>query len=465
MTFLLGLAAQPLAAVQGLLPQNKTPYENALDLAGGGRIDSLPAEIIETTDSPYSIPLPLLSWLAWGLRVNIWSEGWTEAFQRWVVASEVQRHRIKGSLAGIDAYLHLVDAEIVGSIRPPATTFLGDVFSSEERAQYLAQFAQVRIYPFFAREPGYASYLSQPYFAARPTDFLGGGPDDAHVTPTFFMMPEQAQDPYTIDVRYWDRGVETQMIVNSVVADDDINQAKKAYYELVIPPSVSLELFLNDGGDDDSNKTYLDDSNYLGDKLGEKLIFRIAQDVVQNPSAEIPNQRTISGGTGLINNYPEMVFQQDVSKWGELYLDVDFLQDDTYLQPDMAWSHIYEVWYVFDEKRVPVAQDQFTYLNWTYLGMPPYNAELQVSAQGHGSESEIFLDVDYLPAPNDITIGFITDPQEVAQRIDDMCMATRVGMSVRDKILINTTTRRPPRPSDLVKVGAQKVGDWIVSEP
>jgi hypothetical protein len=45
-----------------------------------------------------------------------------------------------------------------------------------------------------------------------------------------------------------------------------------------------------------------------------------------------------------------------------------------------------------------------------------------------------------------------------------MTMATRVSMSVRDAILINTTTQRPPTPSDLIAVGQLTVGDWITAE-
>jgi len=466
-TYLLGFSTPQLPDVVGLLPDNKTPYEDALDKAGAGRIDALPAEIIKTVIDPYGIPYPLLPWLAWGLRVNIWSEDWPEAFQRWVVASEVTRHRIKGSLEGISEYLKLVDADLINQIRPPGTTFLSGNYDQAERDAYLAQLPQVRIYPFTGRAQSLASYMSDVFLHGnQPVDYLGGGPDDDHVTDTFWLLPNEAKDPYTIKVTYFDplTGVETPMVANLVDAKDPTNQAEQTYYELIPPPPASLELFLDDVNGDDSNGTYLDDSDYLGDETAPTFIFRIPADVVQNPSASAPSNTTVSGGTGLIESFPVNVFEEGVVEWGSLFLDADFLEDSSYLPPDNAWSHIYEVWYVWDPTRVPVEPDQFTFLNWTYLGMPPYNAVLQVDIEDQGSPSEIYLDADYLPQDFDVSVGFMGDQLEVDQRIDDMCMATRVSMSVRDALLINTRTKRPPRPSDLIKVGQLKVGEWITAE-
>lgn len=142
-----------------------------------------------------------------------------------------------------------------------------------------------------------------------------------------------------------------------------------------------------------------------------------------------------------------------------------FLDVDAYLPPDDAWQHIYQVWHVFDPSRVPVGQDQFTYLDWTRFGIDNYTAELQVHMDGHGSESEIFLSVDFLPAENDVAVGFLIDEGEVLDQIDDLCMGTRVSMSVRDRIWLNTTTRRPPVVSDLLKVGQFSLDDWVTSYP
>ena len=467
MTFLLGYPQTAKADVIGILPNNKTPFEDVLDKVGGGRINALPAELIKTVIDPYSIPLALLPWLAWGLRVNIWSEDWPEAYQRWVVATEVDRHRIKGSLGGIAAYLQLVNADLVNQIRPPATTFLSDNYSQAERDAYLALMPQVRVYPFAPRAQSVAYYLSDVFLQGnQPVDFIGGGPDDDHVTDTFFMLPNEAQDPYTIKVTYFDpfTGVETPMVANLVAADAPDNVAQETYYELIPPPPVSLELFLDDVNGDDSSQTYLDDSDYLDDANAPSFIFRIPSDIVQNPSASAPSNTTISGGIGLINTFPVNVFLDSVAEWGSLYLDTDFLEYSSYLPLDTAWASVYEVWYVFDKERVPFEQDQFTFLNWTYLGMPPYNAVLQVNVEDVGSTAEIYLDIDYLPTINDVAVGFLSDDEEVNQRIDDMCMATQVSMSVRDALLINTRTLRAARPSDLIKVGQLKVGEWVTAE-
>jgi len=54
-------------------------------------------------------PAELLPWLAWGLSVDTWDAGWTEADKRAAVAGSIELHRRKGTRVSVEIVLARFD--------------------------------------------------------------------------------------------------------------------------------------------------------------------------------------------------------------------------------------------------------------------------------------------------------------------------------------------------------------------
>ncbi len=107
-----------------LLPPNATPLERGLEGASLVLRLDLPADI----DDPYTCPVWLLPWLAWGLSVDTWDADWSEADKRAAVAGSIELHRRKGTrmsveqvLARFDQLAHLVEWHEAVPRRTPHT--------------------------------------------------------------------------------------------------------------------------------------------------------------------------------------------------------------------------------------------------------------------------------------------------------------------------------------------------------
>lgn len=87
--------------------------ERALDLATA-RVGNVDAPIAQLWD-PATVDADLLPWLAWGLSVDSWDAGWSEADKREAVVNSIAFHRIKGTRLSVETVLARFDklAEIV----------------------------------------------------------------------------------------------------------------------------------------------------------------------------------------------------------------------------------------------------------------------------------------------------------------------------------------------------------------
>lgn len=97
----LRLAAQPSEEFgqASLLPPNRTRLEEALEKAI--RVADPDLTPVATLMNPAKCPEHLLSWLAWAFSVDVWDEAWTVETKRNVLASSVEVHRRKGTVAGV----------------------------------------------------------------------------------------------------------------------------------------------------------------------------------------------------------------------------------------------------------------------------------------------------------------------------------------------------------------------------
>lgn len=100
--------------VPGLLPDNATPQEVALDRATG-RIGAVPVDV-RLTWNPQTCPPAILPWLAWALSVDEWQPEWPVEQKRAVIAASVGVHRRKGTRTAVVEALQAAgygDAELI----------------------------------------------------------------------------------------------------------------------------------------------------------------------------------------------------------------------------------------------------------------------------------------------------------------------------------------------------------------
>lgn len=164
-----------------LLPPNATALEDALSGAGG-RLTALPSNIDRVWDWE-TCPSNLLPWLAWAMSVDLWDENWPDETKRSIIRESFYLHQKKGTLYGITRYISYAGGDLKRTIVPPDKAYAGASLTDEERAVWLARFAQIRIFEF--RDRGHWQYSAYIGSGANklPCCAASGGPDN--------LWPEQ----------------------------------------------------------------------------------------------------------------------------------------------------------------------------------------------------------------------------------------------------------------------------------
>ncbi len=83
-----------------LLPFQSSDLEKELDVALS-HIESVQIPISTLWD-PYKCPAVALPYLAWAVKVSVWSESWPELQRRQVVAGSMDLHRIRGTRPAVE---------------------------------------------------------------------------------------------------------------------------------------------------------------------------------------------------------------------------------------------------------------------------------------------------------------------------------------------------------------------------
>ncbi len=411
-----------------LLPLNRTAFETAADLTGA-RIDELPVDLPELV-RPYEIPVSHLPWLAWALSVDLWDSAWPEDKRRLLAARALAMHARKGTAASIAEHIRIMGAEPRRFIVPPAKTFMVPSFTPEERAAYLARFAQLRVYPYVARGAYRFAHFTSKAF----------GRDKAHLNASM-VKDVGAWSRFVRTAKLWDRGVETTLTIRTVTAEAVGRVDAVAYDEVVLAPKPTAAVHLN--GPPKVRAFLVDDfgvrQRIIRIPRDDSYEFRLGREIYTTawPKAE------------LIEIRPEGVAEAHPGQPTALYAAHRQFIAGKCLPPTIAWRFLYERWHIHDPDRVPEERKRGTHLGFTRLGMPPYHAEIQARINGHR-------------APR--TAGLFVNGHLVAgnrKPIADVREAIRVSKALRDRILIDTRTWRSPRAGDRLAIGSSTLGQLI----
>jgi len=415
-------------ARETLLPDNRTAFEEAVDLTGA-RIADLPIGLRPLVQ-PHQIPSSHLPWLAWGLSVDLWDKDWPEETKRARMARALPFHAIKGTQTAIAEALAVMGAQARRFIVPPAKTFMTEALRGEERAAYLNRFAQLRVYPFIKRG-----------VSGRNTRYLSApdGPGTAFAGPNNPVSVQGTR--YVRTAKLHDHGRETTLTLRSVTPErvGDFNAI--AYDEVVLAPKPTAAIHLNA-----TPKARA----FLIDDMG------VRQRIVRIPRATSYSYRlgreqytTVWPKGDLIDVRPQMIAETHPAQSASVFPGADGQRIlGACLPQTLSWQHLFERWHIHDPERSLDARKRSTHLGTTRLGMPPYHAEVLTRIKGRR----------YPRTAGAFVNGYIVAASKAP--IADAREAVMVAKSLRDKILINTKTYRLPRAGDRRVVGEITIGTF-----
>ena len=411
-----------------LLPPNRTGFEEAADLTGA-RAAALPVDLPRLI-RPWEVPESHLPWLAWGLSVDLWDRTWPPEKTRSLTARSLPLHARKGTQAGIAAHIRIMGAEPRRFIVPPAKTFLMNALTEAERQAYLARFAQLRVYPYVARGTWRFAHFTNQAFG-RPKAFIGASnPMDVH-----------SYGRYVRTATLWDHGSETPLTIRAVTPEGVGRFHAALYDEVILGPKPTRAIH--------PDAAFLARAFLVDDVGVGQRIVRIARETSYRYRLGRETYTTLRPTADLIDIRPQHVAERHAGQRGSLFPALRQFISGKHLPPSIAWRFLYERWHLHDPARVLDVRIRSTHLGATRLGLPPYQAEIRARITGKTPRRAAGL--------------FVSGHLVTGSRkpIADLREAVRVSQSLRDRILLDTTTYRFPRAGDRLKLGAVQLGRYI----
>lgn len=413
-------------AQETLLPDNRTAFEEAVDLTGADALalrDGL-RELVK----PFDIPSAHLPWLSWGLSVDLWRDAWPEEKRRVQTARSLPFHAIKGTQTAIAQALEVMGVEARRFIVPPAKTYMTQALTDEERAAYLDRFAQLRVYPFVARG-----------VSGRNTRYLSApdGPGTAFAGPNNPVSASGTK--YVRTATVYDQGEEKTITIRTVTPETVGSFEAIEYDEVVLGPKPTAAIHLN--APPKATAYLIDD-------------FSVRSRMIRIPRAESYSYRlgreqytTVLPDGDLIDVRPQMIAEEHDAQKRSVFPGGDAQRVLGACLPEtISWQYLFERWHIHDPDRALDERRRSTHLGYTRLGMPAYHAEVLTRIKGrrHPRTAGAFVNGHMVAASREP----ITDARE----------AVMVSKSLRDKVLINTKTYRLPRAGDRHPVGSITLG-------
>lgn len=407
--------AFPPRKMEHILPPNATEYERTL-ASEVERILEIDADQIRYLWNPWKCKEELLPFLAWSLSVDVWFDEWPIAKKRRVVAEAIKHHQIKGTLAGTEAYLDLVDASLIDSVLPPQQV-VARPYDKERLERFKAQFAELRITPYSVRD-------RRPGIVAKS----GSG---AHTA----IVGNHATRP-DLGLHYGRRA--------TVVDDGEELVIRSQDQVKVSPRSISAPV------------TVLAIPGKA--RAGESLIghrgvgHAVAHRRSQGRLLTIGTQGVFTGiipdadsGLSVLDSNPEKVYERHDGKGREIVAknnDGRSVVGKSVARISRASRFIYDRWYLFDKERAGVVADRAIgpVVGRMMAKLTPFTGMLRVKAlfeqHGHPATSR------RSPVGRTIARGH-------SNRVDDVGFAINRSKAFRDHVRYTTKSHRPVAIQDL----------------
>ncbi len=343
-----------------------------------------------------------------------WRRATTDTERRALVKAGIQRHRIKGTLAGFRLAASDAGAELVRAITPPAKLFASPALTLSERNAFIARYPQLRLYRY--------RVIGQRQGAMLHRAHLGGGAFPLISDAWLRILPR---------AYLWHEGTETELTaVERTAATEtreaetvtEVRQPGKAY-GLAFCAGYPRHLVISDAADRiyslKLTERYQDDSETVRRSAVQPGLSPI--DVRFDEVAMPGHARGVFAGKPI----------------------------GATLQPSTARDRLYQRLYLFDPVVDVGRRTAGLHLNQGRLSMPAYHAELQVCVRGRLQPTAVWR----------FTHGHLVT-QSQATLLDCLESMRDVARGA-DRITLDTAINRPATAGEHNPAGTLKAGAWI----
>lgn len=413
-----------------LLPPNSVSLERAI--AGPmGRLDHAVDVPIDTLLDAWNCPAAYLPWLAWHLSLDLWDWEWDEFKRRSVIDKAIILARSKGTAGGFKKHCEIVDTEVIQLITPPQGLFCSAVLSKEEYDAWLRTMPQLRVY--LANEKGSSQGLQ---FLTDYETLRDGEPSDAFFNNDFFLGYDAGRSLYGRAARYWDRGVETPLIMwdlNTETTEED------ALIERVSVPGKATASSFFMGG-------------FLGTHFDvvekEAKVYTYQENTTYQHNVSDLSMTTVKVGLTPVDVRSERISETGVAGsslfFGRFFVGREPLSgQDTpqmFLAADNAEWMMYDRIVLHDPERAAPRVEAWSFLDSARFGFQNFTAKAVIDLKDT-MHPRAFTTKGFL------TQGFYLMDQDTKKR-DWARRAARVSKAARDRVLVTHKLTRPMRISD-----------------
>lgn len=410
-----------------ILPANATPWGNAHELTDAARWQALDPSIITKVKDALLCEPQFLALLGWERSVDLWFDDWSEQKRRHVVDRWFYYERLKGTVEGYRRFYRLVGASLIKATLPPQGIYARGGMTEEQRAAYLAQFQQIRIYPKVpVREFQRGFYPSR---RTRSTAFVG------HTAPTQYRV---TIDTVVREARLYEPDTdEEQVLTRREMVRSEVERGTAYDFEDILIPARRIGFYVGQ---------YIDGRRFLNRDDAPKRTVRATIERPYGVALSRPQWSSVIPNARLISIHPDLVR----SRWQEPARRAAFMgrastgiRSAIFCGRDTAWQHVYERFHLYDSDRDlgVTAGEPGWYVGRGRLGMTPYTAEMKVKIRGRRRTRDF----------GNFVRGFVTP--ENREPLERALSATRAVKAARDTIYLNTVTRRARQIGDSFRIG------------
>ena len=343
----------------------------------------------------------VLNALAHQFHIEGWELAQTEQEKRNLIKSAIELHRYKGTLLGIKTACTLAGSKLIRARTPDIRTYLSLTTTDENRSKFYELFPELRLTKFAWAGKRYMKYKK--FFPSAKLYAYDSLAIERYGHRAFLFKNRTLQPLKTYTIQY---------AIKEKTAEEKVEVRKegKAY-----------------GSFAGSRLKYLVNQN------AKERLYTLNLPAIYTDYEPITRTETITPSTEPISSKYEMLYEK--GKASKKTAFVFYTHGHT---TDLdAEKRIWKRFRLFDPEVIPQRRNAYTFLDERPIRIPPYNAELLIDIKDKTHPSFFFKFLSATPK---------RALHETRKLINDY-------KSVRDKIFIDTKTKRIPIADGTITAG------------
>jgi len=352
----------------------------------------------------------VLNALAHQFHIEGWALAQTEQEKRNLIKRAIELHRYKGTLFGIKTACTLAGSKLIRTRTPDIRTYLSLSLTDEDRAKFYGLFPELRLTKFAWAGKRYMKYKK--FFPSAKLYAYDSLAIERYGHRAFLFKNRTLQPLKTYTIQY---AVKEKTAESKV----EVRKEGKAYGSF-------------------ASSTRL---KYLADQNAKERLYTLSLPVIYTDYEPITRTETITPSTEPISSKYEILHEQGKanSKTFVLYVKGHTTDLD-------AEKRIWKRFRLFDPEVIPQRRNAYTFLDERPIRIPPYNAELLIDVK-----DKVYSKFFYK--------FLIATPKKALHETRKLINDYK---SVRDKILLDTKTKRLPVADGTITAGREiQIGEVI----